>query len=42
MIRHYLYFLDRGCKYELEVSNGCHDVSMMAFGLKNIVIEITS
>ena len=38
MICYYWYFLDGGCKYELEECNGCHDVSMMAFRLENIVI----
>ena len=33
-----LVFLDSSSKYELEVCNGYHDVSIMAFELENITI----
>ena len=38
MICHYWYFKDIGYKYEPYVYNGCHDLSMMAYELKNIAI----
>ena len=38
MICHYWYFLDIGYKYEPHVCNKCHDISMMAYELKNITI----
>ena len=31
MIFHYWYFKDIGYKYDPEVCNGCHDISMMAY-----------
>ena len=31
MICHYWYFLDNNCKYEPEVCNGCHNISMMVY-----------
>ena len=34
----YWYFKDIGFEYEPYVCNGCHDISMMAYELKNIVI----
>ena len=33
MIGHHKYFLDRDYKYEPDVSNGCHVISIMAFEL---------
>ena len=38
MICHYWYFKDIGYKYEPEVCNGCHDISMMVYELRNIGI----
>ena len=38
MICHYWYFLDLNYTYEPEVCNECHDISMMAYDLKNIAI----
>ena len=38
MICHYWYFKDIDNKYEPDVCNGCHDISMMAYELENIVI----
>ena len=38
MICHYWYFKDIGYKYEPEVCNGCHDISMMVYELRNIAI----
>ena len=38
MLCHYWYCKDIGCKFELRVSNGCHNISMMAYELKNIAI----
>ena len=35
---HYWYFKDIGYKYEPYICNGCHDLSMMAYELKNIAI----
>ena len=37
-ICHYWYFKDVGYKFQPYVCNGCHDVSMMAYELKNIAI----
>ena len=39
MICHYWYFKDIGYKYEPYVCNGCHDLSVMAYELKNIAIQ---
>ena len=36
MICHYWYFKDIGYKFQPYVCNGCHDISMMAYELKNI------
>ena len=38
MICHYWYFKDIGCKYEQYVCNGCHDLSMIVYDLKNLMI----
>ena len=38
MICYYWYFKDIGYKNEPYVCNGCHDLSMMAYELKNIAI----
>ena len=38
MICHYWYFKDIGYKYEPYACNGCHDLSVMAYELKNIAI----
>ena len=38
MICHYWYFKDIGHKFEPYVFNKCHDISMMAYELQNIVI----
>ena len=35
---HYLFFKDVGFKFEEHVCNRCHDLLMMAYSLKNIVI----
>ena len=35
MICHYWYFKDIGFKYEPYVWNGCHDILMMTYELKN-------
>ena len=35
---HYWYFLDKGIKFQLDVSNGRHDVLMMSINLSNIDI----
>ena len=37
-ICYYWYFKDVGFKYEPYICNGCHDISMMAYELKNIVM----
>ena len=34
----YWYFKDVSCKFEPHVCNGCHDVLMTAYKLKNIAI----
>ena len=39
MICHYWYFLGKGYKYEPEVCNSCHDISMKAYELENIAIK---
>ena len=36
MIWHYWYFKGIGYKFEPYVCNGCHDISVMAYGLENI------
>ena len=38
MACHYWYFKDIGYKYEPEVCNKCHNISMMAYELENIAI----
>ena len=38
MICHYWYFLDNSYKYEPEVWDSCHDISMMAYEFENITI----
>ena len=38
MLYHYWYFLHNGYRYEPEVCNGCHDISMMVYELKDIAI----
>ena len=38
MISHYQYFKDIGYKFEPHVCNKCHDISMIAYELKNIAI----
>ena len=38
MICNYWYFLDIGYKYEPNVCNKCHDISVMAYELENIAI----
>ena len=38
MICHYWYFKDIGYKFEPYVCNKCHDISMMAYELKNVAI----
>ena len=38
MIWHYWYFKGIDYKFEPYVCNGCHDISMIAYGLKNIAI----
>ena len=35
---HYWYFKDVGYKFEPHVCNGCHNVLMTAYELKNIAI----
>ena len=35
MICHYWYFQDIGYKFEPHLCNKCHDISMMAYELKN-------
>ena len=35
---HYWFFKDVGFKLEEHVSNGCHDLLTMAYGLENITI----
>ena len=38
IICHYWYFKDIGYKFEQYACNKCHDISMMAYELKSIVI----
>ena len=38
MLCHYWYIEDVGYKFELHVCNGCHNVLMTAYELKNIAI----
>ena len=38
MICHYLYFKNIGYKYEPYVCNGCHDLLMVAYDLKDFMI----
>ena len=38
MICHYWYFKDIGYKYEPHVCNGCHDLSMFVYDLKDFMI----
>ena len=38
MICHYWYFKDIGYKFGPYVCNGCHYITMMAYGLENIAI----
>ena len=38
MLFHYWYFLDTGYRYESEACNGCHDISMIVYELKDIEI----
>ena len=38
MICHYWYFKDIGYKFEPHIYNGCYDILMMAYELKNIAI----
>ena len=35
---HYCFFKDFGFKFEEHVCNGCHDLSAMAYSLKDIAI----
>ena len=36
MLCHYWYFKDIGYKFEPHVCNGCHDILIMAYELRNI------
>ena len=36
MFCHYWYFKDIGYKFEPHVCNGCHDILIMAYELRNI------
>ena len=38
MICHYWYFKDNGHKYEPQICNGCHDLSMVVYDLKDFMI----
>ena len=38
MICHYWYFKDIGYKYEPYVCNGCHNLSMVVYNLKDFMI----
>ena len=38
MICHYWYFRDITYKFQPYVCNGCHDISMITYELKNIAI----
>ena len=35
---HYRYFLNTGYRYEPEACNGCHNISMMVYELKDFAI----
>ena len=37
-ICHYRYFSDKGFKFQLDVSNGCHDVLVMSVNLDDFAI----
>ena len=37
-ICHYWYFLNKGCKLQQNVCNGCHDLLMMSVKLSDIAI----
>ena len=37
-ICHHWYFLDQALNFELNVYNGCHDISMISINLNDIVI----
>ena len=37
-ICHYFYFLDKGCRFQPDVSNGCHDVLKISMNLSDIAI----
>ena len=37
-ICHYFYFLDKGCRFQPDVSNGCHDVLLISMNLSDIAI----
>ena len=39
-ICHYIYFLDKGFKFQPNVCNGCHDLLMMSMNLIDIAILI--
>ena len=38
MICHYQFFKGKNFNFEKRVCNGCHDISMMCYELKNIAI----
>ena len=38
IICHYCYFKNIGYKFEPQVCNGCHDILLMAYLLKNVAI----
>ena len=40
MICYYWYFKDIGYKFEPYVCNKCHGISVMAYELKNIAIQV--
>ena len=40
-IFHWWFFLDKVFKFQPDVCNGCHDVSMMSMNLTDIVMIIT-
>ena len=35
---HYWYFLNKGVKFQPNISNGCHDLLMVSMNLRNIAI----
>ena len=37
-ICHYWYFLNKGFKFQPNISNGCHDLLMMSMNLSDITI----